>query len=315
MMDNQPERRDSEPQHDNPDTPFFSSMNMMPEQQSLNPPRMKVNPRPYGGMASWREYKSHFERVSRINRWSDEEKLDFLWVNLTGSALTYVESLAPERTVSYRDLCEALDERFGDSQLAEVFKSELRSRRRGDGESLPALAQDINRLVQRAYPEMGRQGVEELAIERFREALPDHEQRMAVFRSKARTIDQAVKAAIDAESWQISEKRRAPLHKVRATFPQNLEQEYTDGEELLSHSRGVRLTEQQVSQDQLMKKLAELVDKLSAETTNSAPQSDRRPPPKCYYCQKLGHIQRDCRKRKADTKRSQSQSGNDQEQH
>ena len=50
--------------------------------------------------------------------------------------------------------------------------------------------------------------IEELAIERFRKAIPEHEQRMAVFRSKAKTLDQAVKAAIDAESWRSSSKRR-----------------------------------------------------------------------------------------------------------
>jgi hypothetical protein len=311
-MESQEERRDDEPEHGNPDTPFVSGISIMEGERRPDSSNMRVNPRPYNGTTSWRSYKSQFERISRINRWSDEQKLDFLWVNLTGSALTYVESLAEERTYCYRELCEALEERFGDSQLAEVFKSELRSRQRKEGESLPSLAQDINSLVQRAYPEIGQQGVAELAVEQFREALPDHEQRMAVFRCKARTIDQAVKAAIDAESWQISEKRRTPAHKVRAIIPDNLEQEYAENE-IFPRSRGVRLTEPQASQDQMMKKLTELVDKLNSEETTPSQQLDKRPPPKCYYCQKLGHIQRDCKKRRADAQRSQS--GNEQRQH
>ena len=52
-------------------------------------------------------------------------------------------------------LCQALDERFGDIQLSEVFKSGLRNLCRKEGESLTALAQDINCLVQHAYPEVG----------------------------------------------------------------------------------------------------------------------------------------------------------------
>ena len=42
---------------------------------------------------------------------------------------------------------------------------------------------------------------------------------MAVFQSKEKktTLDQAVKAALDTESWQISETRRAPVPKLRAT--------------------------------------------------------------------------------------------------
>ena len=138
-MDQQQDFSACEPQHDNPDTPFMSSMNMTGNGQ-LSGSSMRVNPRPYNGTTSWKGYKSQFERVCRINRWTDEQKLDYLWVNLTGSALAYVENLTPGKTDSYHDLCDALDERFGDSQLAEVFKSELRTRRRKEGESLPALA-------------------------------------------------------------------------------------------------------------------------------------------------------------------------------
>ena len=126
------------PEPDNPETPFMSSMNLGQGPQFTS--RMRVTPRMYTG--------------SRINGWRDEQKLDYLWVHLAEAALSYVDTLAPERTDTYRSISAALEERFGDAQLAEVFKSELRSRRRRTEESLPALAQDINRLVQRAYPGM-----------------------------------------------------------------------------------------------------------------------------------------------------------------
>ena len=173
------------PEPDGPETSFMSSMNLGQGPQFTS--RMRVTPRMYtgNGSTSWREYKGHFERVSRINGWPDEQKMDYLWVHLAEATLSYVETLAPERTDTYRGISAALEERFGDAQLAEVFKSELRSRRRRTEESLPALAHDINKLVQRAYPGMEHQAVEESAIEHFREAIPEHEQRMAVFRSKA----------------------------------------------------------------------------------------------------------------------------------
>ena len=90
--------------------------------------------------------------------------------------------------MTYTALCQALEERFGDSQRAEVFKSGLRSRKRKDLESLPALAQEISHLVRRAYPGIGQQGMEELAVEKFREALPDHEQRMSVSEARQRPL-------------------------------------------------------------------------------------------------------------------------------
>ena len=219
------------PQHGDPETLFMSSEDVNRRRQGTS---MRITPRTYDGRGntSWSEYKSHFERVSRINNWCVEQKLDYLWVHLTDAALSYVETLSPEHTETYTCLCEALEERFGDAQLAEVFKSELRSRRRRNEESLPALAQDINRLVKRAYPDMDYSAVEELAVERFREALTDPEQRMSVFRSKSRTLNQAVQAAIDSESWQISESRRAGTQRIRSMCVENIGAEQTAASEL-----------------------------------------------------------------------------------
>ncbi len=303
MMDN-PQREDSEPQHDNPDTPFVSGLNVMMGQRDTNTVRLKVSPRPYSGSSSWREYLSHFERVSRLNGWDDQLCLDYLWVNLTDSALSYVNSLSGERTRSYSTLCEAMDERFGDNQMAEMFKSELRSRKRKSGESLQELAQDISRLVQRAYPDMGRQGIDELAVERFREAIPDQEQRMAVFRSRAKTLDQAVKTALETESWQVSEQSRTP-QRIRGIHCQEPEQM---GDETCP----VRSSTARELEDKMMKKMEDLINTLKMD---QAPRSERGSTPRCYYCQKLGHIQRDCKKKKVDAARNAKQSENYPGQH
>ena len=294
------------PEPDSPETPFMSSMNLGQGPQFTS--RMRVTPRMYtgNGSTSWREYKGHFERVSRINGWRDEQKLDYLWVHLAEAALSYVETLAPERTDTYRGISAALEERFGDAQLAEVFKSELRSRRRRTEESLPALAQDINRLVQRAYPGMEHQAVEELAIERFREAIPEHEQRMAVFRSKAETLDQAVKAAIDAESWQISENRRASTQKIRAVWNQDARAE--DKEEIDSTPVETRL------QNQLESLATEvrMLKQMFGSKDNRPPRATYSQQRRCFYCDKPGHIIRDCFKKKRDER--EKQQGNELEQ-
>ena len=175
---------------DDPDTPVLRSMGL-----TQPCPREKIKPRVYDGTVIWREYAGQFDRISRLNGWTNAQKLDLLWVHLAGEALTYVESLTMEQTATYDRLVHALEERFGNQHLAEVYKSELRGRHRQKGESLLALAQDVRKLVQKAYPDNGRPGLEELVIEKFREALPDHDQRIAVYQSKARTLDQAVKAA------------------------------------------------------------------------------------------------------------------------
>jgi hypothetical protein len=290
------------PQHNNPSTPYVSSMNLGDRRQSL-----RIAPRTYSGNSStsWREYLSHFERVSRINIWGDEQKLDYLWAHLTDAALSYVETLSPENTETYAGICECLEERFGDAQLAEVFKSELRSRRRRTDESMPALAQDINRLVQRAYPELQHHAIEGLAIERFREALTDQEQRMAVFRSKAKTLNQAVQAAIDAESWQISENRRTSTPRVRAAWS-----EESPAQRIGKTALDPLEDHHQKQVESLAREVGELKEKLAARNTRSVRKNSSQGSP-CYYCNKEGHFIRDCYKRLQDERNQ----GNEQEQH
>lgn len=299
------EQMDNEdwPQHGDPETAFVSSEDINRRRQSTS---MRITPRTYDGRGntSWSEYKSHFERVSRINNWCVEQKLDYLWVHLTDAALSYVETLSPEHTETYAGLCEALEERFGDAQLAEVFKSELRSRRRRNEESLPALAQDINRLVKRAYPDMDYRAVEELAVERFREALTDPEQRMAVFRSKSRTLNQAVQAAIDSESWQISESRRASTQRIRSMHLENMGAEQTTTTE---HNTGENRHKNPL--ESLQAEIQKIKEMLTAINKQSSGKQEIR----CYYCNKPGHLIKNCRKRIQDEAKD-SQQGNEIEQ-
>ena len=314
LEDDTAQAQDQESQPGMPDlgAPDHHVTNQWGEEQPP-PSRTQVKPRVYEGTTTWREYYNHFQRVSRINGWTEGQMLDLLWVNLTGEALRYTESLTPEQTATYHDLCQALDNRFGDQHLSEVFKSELRSRRRKSKESLPALAQDISRLVQRAYPDVGRPGVDELAIEKFREALTDHEQRVAVYQSKPRTLDQAVKAAIDMESWQISEARRptSSSHKLRS-MGESETQSWEDDD--VPAARAVRTSNQGPGAD-----LTATMERLLEDFLQRLPSQGTRPPraqeksTRCFYCQKTGHFQRDCRQKKADEKKTRS--GNGQEQH
>ena len=109
---------------------------------------------------------------------------------------------------------------------------------------------------------------------------------MSVYRSKATTLQQAVQAAMDTASWQESEHRRNPsTARARGV---SVEQELTsDGEEHVARV-GVNTAWTQ----QLMQVLQNLVDsegKLAME---------RKATPRCFYCHRLGHVQKDFGRRK-----------------
>ena len=260
-----------EPEVPQVDTPQFE-INEVPV---VRPAPMRVKARQFNGDTSWQEYHSHFERVCNLNGWH-QHRLDYLWVNLTSTALAYAESLPYGTVRTYEQLRDALEQRFGDSQRAEVYKSELRSRQRKEGESLPALGQAVRQLVTHAYPGIGPRGSEELCIEKFREAITDSEQRMAVHRSHAHTLEEAIKAAMDMESWQISERRNKP-HRVRAA-----------GTETEAFGE---LTQRIASLEKLLE--------ASSKAENNNVDGNRKPVT-CFYCKKPGHIKRDCFKRARD---------------
>ena len=153
---------------------------------------------------------------------------------------------------------------------------------------------------------MEHQAVEELAIERFREAIPEHKQRMAVFRSKAETLDQAVKAAIDAESWQISENRRASTQKIRAVWNQDARAE--DKEEIDSTPVETRLQNQLES----LATEVQMLKQMFGSKDNRPPRATYSQQRRCFYCDKPGHIIRDCFKKKRDER--EKQQGNELEQ-
>ena len=93
---------------------------------------------------------ARFENCAEYFGWEDADKLLQVRASLIRAARQIMWDAGKQSTVSR--VVALLKARFESENQAERFRAELRSRKRGKGESLQKLYQDVCRLMSLAYP-------------------------------------------------------------------------------------------------------------------------------------------------------------------
>ena len=99
------------------------------------------------------EWIDHFDSVAQVCGWNAATKLKWLRVRLTGRAGTVFRRL-PETTRADFDLTmEAMKIRFEPESKKELYRTQLLTRKKKQGEGWAASGDDLRILADRAYPE------------------------------------------------------------------------------------------------------------------------------------------------------------------
>ena len=167
----------------------------------------QIKMRNFDGKENWRLFLQQFTRVGKMNGWQDH-MVDYLWIHLSGEALAYVEDLPDAVNLTYAELCKQLEVRFSAERLSSLHKAELLSKKRKKGEGLAELGQSIRRLVQFAYPRITGDAREELAVEKFVDALDDAELRRAIYQEDPKTLAEAIDSGFKNEAWGIIDEKK-----------------------------------------------------------------------------------------------------------
>jgi len=109
-----------------------------------------------------------------------------------------------------------LQRRYGNSQQQEKFRLELKSRRRKPDEDIQSLAQEVERLVHRAYPRAPADLRETLSLDCFIDALDALQCRLR--EREPVTLNEAVATALRLEAINLSTLRgkETPREQLRA---------------------------------------------------------------------------------------------------
>jgi len=160
-----------------------------------------VLPELYSGDKTWDEWIDHFESVAEVCGWDATKKLKWLRVRLSGRAGTAFRRL-PEATRSDYGLAkDALKSRFEPESKKTLYQTRLQTRSKKKDEGWAEFGDDLKGLADRAYPDLPEEARERFALNQFLTQLVDPQVSFAVKQTKPTTVDEAIRATLEMESY------------------------------------------------------------------------------------------------------------------
>ena len=251
------------------------------------PSRPLVLPEIFSGEGNFDDWVSHFESVAAVNKWTDEDKILWLRVRLTGKAHVAYTRLGNEVQQSYSRSKAELRDRFEPSSKKELYKVQFECRKKSNTENWADFADDLLVLVDKAFPDLQIEAKEQLALSRFFDQLESPQISFAVKQRKPRSVREAVSATMEFESYLPKEAVRQVKQQPAATT--------------VSNEQGIQ-REILVALQQVQSRL----EKLETASTNATQwKAEQRPPRQvsdrardqvviCRRCKQPGHYARGC---------------------
>ena len=258
----------------------------------------------YDGTSAWDDFAVQFEVISELNGWGYKTKSMQLAVSLRGEARAVLGDLEPAKRHDYISLECALKARFQPENQTELYRVELRNRRRKKDETLPELGQAIRRLTKMAYPSAKAELQEILAKDHFLDAIPEPEIRFGVYNTHPTSLSEAVGAAVEVEAFHIAERQRNFPNRRHVRSVDVPEETKKKTEEKTAVKTGGTIEEIVAAVMRELNKSTRQPNQGS--NTRSYPSQSNRPNQgmgsrnntgrsgTCWNCGRLGHFQYEC---------------------
>jgi len=128
--------------------------------------------RPYNGTTSWTNFRDHFKRVAKVNRWDDNvTQAQHLMLALEGNAAEVLKEISDTSPTVLQDIWDALCRRFGEVDEASEAMRKFEQRRQLDSESVVEFEQALRSLYRVVWPKATPEQKEVALKTRFEEGL------------------------------------------------------------------------------------------------------------------------------------------------
>ena len=168
-------------------------------------------PPKYDGKSSWEAFLEQFEIAAKLDGWSDEQKALFLATSLRGNATLILRNISGNERGDYAKLVAALSSRFGITHQSDLARAKLKTRIKRREESLPELAENVETLTRKAYPDASTELQDVLARDHFIDALYEEDLRLRIRQARPKSLQVALETALELESFQLATRHRTRM--------------------------------------------------------------------------------------------------------
>ena len=152
--------------------------------------------------------------MSEVNDWNGEQKLKWLKVRMIGRAQKAFQHLPVEARGDFERATEALRERFEPESKRSRYDAEFQSRRKEKTEGWADFGEDLKTLADKAYSKLGEVGRERLALNAYLGQIDNPRVAFAVKQRSPSSMDAAISATLEMESYLVSKAGSAPVSGV-----------------------------------------------------------------------------------------------------
>ena len=273
------------------------------------------------GKTEWSDYLVHFEQCAKWNQWTDAQKAQMLSIHLRGEAQRLLSGLTVLQLGNYDAIKQIISDRYEPKQKDVTYRCQFRYRKREKAESASDYGYHLNRLAQKAYPNLTLNQLEVNVIDQFITDLNNYELQKHVQFGHPKSLYEAIGLATEFEALEgsidrvkkprIESENIAPI--VSKTEPSQspanmtLEQLDTLIEKKLT---SLSLNAAQSNKSPSPNTTSEHKEGTSATKARSTDKPNPKADKHCTYCKRNYHTIEECRTRKYHERRRAEQQDN-----